>query len=253
MALDTLANRRLYPESVNLLPARPMRATWWLHVCSAQPPGRAGLALRGELPVQAFKHCVGTVIGTQPQNPATRMLGQAQDVRRHSSQSANQEVGVKHTLCGNGFDWRPAGIRLDGEGDLARQSTRLSADLLHDLEGAQARVGTKQKSQYGRPGGHRQDQRQVQFGLQCRVLHARAQGQFQAVAQRAQIGVAVGDTTDTCREFVVGASTDSQRFKVLPDQRQSGIGGEVAGQFLDNKVFQAKTTFRVNGTLCLSC
>jgi hypothetical protein len=235
MALDTLANLILYPESVNRRPAGPIRAALRLHLCSAQPSSRAGLALRGELPVQAFKHSVGTVIGTHPQNPAPRMLGHAQDFHRHSSESANQEVGVKHTLGGNGFDGRTAGMPLDGEGDFARQITRLSADLLHDLECAQARVGTKQKSQYGRPGGHRQDQRQFQLGLQCRVLLARAQGQFQAVAQRAQIGVAVGDTTDTCREFVVGASTDSQTFKVLPDQRQSGIGGEVAGQFLDNK------------------
>ena len=67
-----------------------------------------------------------------------------------------------------------------------------SADLLRDFDGAQARVGTKQKRQ----------------------------GQFQAVAQRAQI---------------------------FTDQRQSGIGGEVAGKFLDNKSCHVKLTFRVNG------
>jgi len=78
-----------------------------------------------------------------------------------------------------------------------------SADLLHDFEGAQARVGTKQKRQ----------------------------GQFQAVAQRAQIFGAVGDTTDTYREFVVNASTDSKTFQIFPGQRQSGIGGEVMGSF----------------------
>ena len=63
-----------------------------------------------------------------------------------------------------------------------------SADLLHDFDGAQARVGTKQKRQ----------------------------GQFQAVAQRAQTVVAVGDTTDTYREFVVNARTDSKTFRILP-------------------------------------
>jgi hypothetical protein len=100
-----------------------------------------------------------------------------------------------------------------------------SADLLHDFEGAQARVGTKQKRQ----------------------------GQFQAVAQRAQTGVAVGDTTDTYREFVVNASTDSKTFQILPGQRQSGIAGEVAGQRFDNKFGHAKPTFRVNSACGPSC
>jgi hypothetical protein len=100
-----------------------------------------------------------------------------------------------------------------------------SADLSHDFEGAKARVGTKQKRQ----------------------------GQFQAVAQRAQIFGAFGDTTDTYREFVVNARTYSQTFQILPDQRQSGIGGEVAGQLFDNKVGHVKLTFRVNGACGPTC
>jgi hypothetical protein len=142
-----------------------------------------------------------------------------------ANENANQEVGAKHTLGGSGLDGRAAGIPLDDEGDLARQSTCLSADLLHDFEGAQARVGTKQMRQ----------------------------GQFQAVAQRAQTGVAFGDTTDTYPEFVVNARTYSQTFQILPDQRQSGIGGEVAGQLFDNKVGHVKLTFRVNGACGTSC
>ncbi len=94
-----------------------------------------------------------------------------------------------------------------------------SADPLHDFDGAQARVGTKQKRQ----------------------------GQFQAVALRAQIFGTVGDTADKYREFVVNASTDFKTFQILPDQRESGIGGEVMGQFLDNKSCHVKLTFRVNG------
>src|SRR3990167_1200530 len=39
--------------------------------------GGAGLALRGELPVQPLKHGVGTVIGTQPQDPAPRVVDHA--------------------------------------------------------------------------------------------------------------------------------------------------------------------------------
>ena len=39
--------------------------------------GRAGVTRRGELPVQAIKHGVGTVVGTQAQNPAPRMFDHA--------------------------------------------------------------------------------------------------------------------------------------------------------------------------------
>ena len=103
--------------------AVPSRQAWAL--------GGAGFVLRCELPVQTLKHAVGTVIGPQPQNPATRMFdhapgfehdllhhrlhapplgrmaqwrvfanerilaNQAQDVHRHRSQSADQEVGVE--------------------------------------------------------------------------------------------------------------------------------------------------------------
>ena len=103
--------------------------------CGVPQPGptlsRAGFALWGELPVQPLEHGVGTVVGTQPQDPAPgvfdhapsleheflhhrlhapplgrmahwrvfanqRILAnQAQDVHRHRSQRAYQEVGVK--------------------------------------------------------------------------------------------------------------------------------------------------------------
>jgi hypothetical protein len=52
---------------------------------------------------------------------------------------------------------------------------------------------------------------------------------------------------------VVNASTDSKTFRILLDQRQSGIGGEVAGQLFDNKVGHVKLTFRVNGACGTSC
>ena len=39
--------------------------------------GRAGLALKGELLIQALKRGVGTVIGTQSQDPASRMFDHA--------------------------------------------------------------------------------------------------------------------------------------------------------------------------------
>ena len=46
---------------------------------------RAGLALRGELSVQPLKHGVGTVIGTQPQNPAPGVFDHAPGLEHPSS------------------------------------------------------------------------------------------------------------------------------------------------------------------------
>ena len=138
----------------------------------------ANIQRAGKEPESVGRLPVGTAIGTQPQNPTPCMLGHAPGRMAQwwvfANESANQEVGAKHTLRGSGLDGRAAGIP--------------SADLLHDFDAAQARVGTKQKRQ----------------------------GQFQAVAQRAQIFGAVGDTTDTYREFVVNARTDSKTFRILP-------------------------------------
>ena len=58
---------------------------------------------------------------------------------------------------------------------------------------------------------------------------------------------------DTMGAASIGAlGQDTQAFHVLPDHRQSGIRGEVVGQFLDNKVGHGKLTLRVNGTCGLS-
>ena len=64
--------------------------------------------------------------------------------------------------------------------------------------------------------------------------------------------VAVGDATDAHREFAVNAAADAQAFDVLTNQRQTGIGGKVVGQFFDNKVGHAKLTFRIASTWGLS-
>ena len=51
--------------------------------------------------------------------------------------------------------------------------------------------------------------------------------------QQAQVGlqnVAIGDTTDTYREFAVNAIADTQAVHILTNQCQSGIEGEVVGQ-----------------------
>ena len=59
---------------------------------------------------------------------------------------------------------------------------------LKHFEGAQARVGAKQKRQWGQLGSHWQDPLQVELGLVCRLLQTRAQSQLQAIAQGAQVG-----------------------------------------------------------------
>ena len=76
-----------------------------------------------------------------------------------------------------------------------------------------------------------------------------------ALRQQAQVGlqnIAVGDAAHAGREFAVNALADFQALGVLPHQGQSGIGGEVVGQFFDIEVSHAKFTFRVNRTCGLS-
>ena len=279
-------------------------------------------------------------------------------------------AGVKHALRGDGLNGRFARVPLDDQGNLARQGGSLGADFLHDFEGAQARVGAKQKRQRGQLGSHWQDPLQVELGLECRVLHTRAQSQLQAVAQGAQVGrtrceavhalvsasdgfflgarvvhhkgvpvhghvaarqgtkihrargvlgrqqgqvelcselkprgrmgvhaltqgrargdcanvqaagkegiapellngievvlalhqqaqvglqnVAVGDATDRYGKFAVNQSVDAKALGILPNQRQTGVGGEVVGEFFDNKVGHVVLTFWANTILHLS-
>ncbi len=51
----------------------------------------------------------------------------------------------------------------------------------------------------------------------------------------------------TYGEFAVNASADAQAFHVLPHQRQTRIGGEVVGQFFDNKVGQVQVQVHLLG------
>ena len=72
-----------------------------------------------------------------------------------------------------------------------------------------------------------------------------------ALHQQAQVGlqnIAVGDATDAHREFAVNAMAQPQAFDVWPNQCQARIGGEVVGQFFENKVGHVELTFRVAST-----
>ena len=57
----------------------------------------------------------------------------------------------------------------------------------------------------------------------------------------------VGDTTDNYGKFTVNQSVDVKALGILPNQRQTCVGGGVVGEFFDNKVghmvlaFWAKT------------
>ena len=57
------------------------RSGFEVSACCVQPSGaalgRAGVTLRGELSVQTLKHGVGTVIGTEPQDPAPGVFDHA--------------------------------------------------------------------------------------------------------------------------------------------------------------------------------
>ena len=60
-----------------------------------------------------------------------------------------------------------------------------------------------------------------------------------ALHQQAQVGlqnVAVGDATDSYGKFAFNQSVDAKALARLVKQRQTGVGGEVVGEFFDNKV-----------------
>lgn len=180
---------------------------------------------------------------SQAHNPARRIgrAANAVQIERVSPQAhafafaqvTPQGVGIVHALGGNGLDWRAPWIPLDDEGNLALQGPSLGADLLHDLQGTQPRVGTKQKRQWGQLCRHRQDPLQVQFGLQRRVLHARAQGQLQAVAQRAQVGgaggVAIHTLVGTPDRFLLGARVVHHKRVPVHSHVAAGQSTEVHG------------------------
>ena len=45
---------------------------------------------------------------------------------------------------------------------------------------------------------------------------------------------------------------DAKALTILPNQRQTGVGGEIVGEFFDNKVGHVVLTFCVNTILHLS-
>ncbi len=54
--------------------------------------------------------------------------------------------------------------------------------------------------------------------------------------------VAVGDAPGSYGEFAVNQSVDAKALGILPNQRQTGVGGEIVGEFFDNKVGHVVST-----------
>ena len=76
-----------------------------------------------------------------------------------------------------------------------------------------------------------------------------------ALHQQAQVGlqnVAVGDAADSYGRFPVNQSADAHTLGILPNQRQTGIGGEILEEFFDSKVCHVVLTFLAGTILRLS-
>lgn len=149
------------------------------------------------------------------------------------AQMAPDDTGIGHLLGGNGLYWRFAWVPFDDAGNLARQRSGLMADVLEDGLAAQPGVGAKQQRQRCQLRGHRQDALQVVSSLACTVLHTRAQGQLQAVAQRAEVGGTAGEAVyalvGATNAFFAGARVVHHKGVPIHGHVAAGQGTEVHG------------------------
>ena len=177
-------------------------------------------ALQGVLRQQ---QCVAMLVGaalSQAVNPAHR-AGLAADAvqRQRFLPQAFALTGalahplrsrIRRPLCRNGLHRRSARVPLDDEGDLAIKSARLCGDFLHQLQRTKARVRTHQQRRGHQAGGHRQGALKVVLALSGRVLHTRAQGQPQAVAQAPQVhrkrAVTINASVSATDQLFLGAA-----------------------------------------------
>ena len=210
----------------------PGRTTAWGHLrqrafqtlaCCVPPGpvlGRAGFVRRAELFVQTLKHGVGTVIGAQPQNPAPGVFDNA--------------PGLEHDLLHHRLHAPPLGRMAQGcvfadECVLTNQAQDVYA-LISSSEGFF--LGARVVHHKGVPAhGH--------VATRQGIKAHRAPGVL-ALHQQAQIGLqnfVVGDATDSYRKFAVNQRVDIKALGILPNQRQTGVGSEVVGEFFNNKMW----------------
>ena len=213
------------------------RAFQTLACCVPPGPvlGRAGFVRRAELFVQTLKHGMGTVIDTQPQNPAPGMF--------------DPTPGLEHDLLHHRLHTPPVGRMAQGcvfadECVLTNQAQDVYA-LISAFDGFF--LGARVAHRKGIPvHGH-------VASLQCTKVH-RVLGVL-ALHQQAMVrlqNVAVKEATDSYGKFSVDHSADAKALGTLPNLRQTGVGGEVIGEFFYNKFGHLLITFWANTFLHLS-
>ena len=171
---------------------------------------RAGFVRRAESFLQTLKHGVGTVIGARPQNPAPGVFGHAPGLENDA---------LPHRLRAPPFGSMAKGCVFADECVLTNQAQDVYA-LISSSEGffLGARV-VRHKS--APVHGH-------VSARQGTKVH-RARGVLD-LHQQAQIGLqnfVVGDATDSYRKFAVNQSVVAKALGILPNQRQTGVGGEI--------------------------
>ena len=146
-------------------------------------------------------------------------------------------AAIGHLACSNRLHRCPARVPLDDEGDLTFKFKRLSRDFLHQLHRTKARIGSHQQSPRDKTCGHRQGALKVVLALRGRMLNARAQGQFQAIAQATQVhgkgAVAVNpDVSATNQLFLCAPVVHGKGIEVARGVA-TGQGTEVNGLAVD--------------------
>jgi hypothetical protein len=160
------------------------------------------------------------------------------------AQDAPGRAGISHPGLGNRLHGRAARVPLDEEGHIALELTCLGVNRAHELGRVKARVGAKQQggaTAVGCARAHARGQGQhaldVVFGLAGRVLGARAQGQLQAKALRAQVGrqraVAIDPGVGATHMLFGGAAVVHRKGVHVQRQIAAGQQTEVDGLACD--------------------
>jgi len=153
---------------------------------------------------------LGEAIDTLGRVTATSHIGQVQTFLPDALTLAGAQRfplrgGISRFLACNGLDWRATRIPLDDESELAFEFNGLPCHFLHQLERAKARIGEHQQRACRQTGGHWQGALKAVFTRTGRMLHSRAQCQFQAVSQiHRKRAVAIHTHIGATDQFLLG-------------------------------------------------
>lgn len=150
-----------------------------------------------------------------------------------------KRAGVGHPLCGNRLHRCSARVSLDDEDDFTFEFEGLCRDFSDQLDRSKTRIGSHQQRPQCKTCGHRQCALKVVLALGDRMLHIRAQCQFQAIAQAAQIhrkqavdintGVVASDQLFFGAPVVHGKGIEVRRgVATWQCAKVSGLAGNVA-------------------------